>query len=58
MSFYMEQIRLGFILQDKNLQQLKTKVAVTEQELLDKEQLVAQMASSLEATQGQKVIIS
>jgi len=41
--------------QDKNIQQLKTRVAVLEQELLDKEQLVARITSSLDSAQQQKV---
>ncbi|XP_039273507.1 spindle assembly abnormal protein 6 homolog [Styela clava] len=40
--------------QDKNLQQLKTRVAVIEQELLDKEQLMSRITSSLETSQDVK----
>nr|CAB3265872.1 spindle assembly abnormal protein 6 homolog [Phallusia mammillata] len=40
--------------QDKSIQQLKTRVAVLEQELLDKEQLVSRITSSLDASQQQK----
>lgn len=46
-----------FDAQDKSIQQLKTRVAVLEQELLDKEQLVARITSSLDASQQQKVSV-
>ena len=40
--------------QDKVTHQLKTRVAVLEQEILDKEQLVCKISSSLDVAQQQK----